>query len=102
MVVGVVGLACRAAEQRRLFLRLPDLGSREQATRWNPVLDEGRVVRPPAELRWHERRVSRPVKLLEVPLQLGGPERARQVEGVAVAVVDAIDVVGAGDLVEGK
>lgn len=98
VVVDVVGDADLAAEQRGLLLRLGHLGAREEAARRDAVLDEGRVVGAAREFRGDRRAALGLVEVFKVLLDDVRAGGAGQVEGVAVAVVDAEDVVGAGDL----
>ena len=98
VVVLVVRLAGLAAEQLCLLLRLDNLGAGKETAGGDAVLDEGGVVGAAAELGGYERGVVARVELLKLLLNLGRAGGAGQVECAAVAVVDAVDVVGAGNL----
>ena len=98
VVVDVVRDARLAAEPRGLLLRLEGLGAGEEAARGDAVVDEGAVVGAAAELRGNVLGPLRLVVVLKVGLEDVGASGAADVEGAAVAVVDAETVVGAGDL----
>jgi hypothetical protein len=98
VVVDVVRYPGLAAEQLGLFLGLGHLGAGEQAARRDAVLDEGRVVGAAAEGGGYGGGVFALEEVFEVALEDVGACWAGQVERLAVAVVDAVDVVGAGDL----
>lgn len=98
VVVDVVRDARLTAEHLDLLLCLEDFRAREETAGGNAVLDEGGVVGPAAELRGDVAPALRLVVLLEVGLNDVGARGAGDVEGGAVAIVDAELVVGAGNL----
>lgn len=100
VVVDVVGNTGLATEELSLLLGLELLSTGEETTRWNTVLDESGVIRSAAELRGDIGLAVGLVELLKVLLKDVGASRASEVEGVAITVVDTIDVVGAGNLVQ--
>lgn len=100
MVVDVVGDTGLAAKELGLLLGLELLGTGEETTRGNTVLNESGIIRSAAELRGNIRLAVGLEELLKVLLKDVGASRASEVEGVAIAVVDTIDVVGTGNLVQ--
>jgi hypothetical protein len=98
VVVLVVSDAGLATEERGLLLSLEDLSAREETTRGDAVLDESGVVGAARELGRDGGGVLGLEEVLEVLLDQVRADRAGQVEGIAIAVVDAVDVVGAGNL----
>ena len=100
VVVNIISNARLAAEPLNLLLGLELLGAREEAARGDAVLDEAGVVGAAAELGGDELGVDAAEVVLEVGLDDVGAGRAGDVESVAVTVIDAKLVVGAGDLQE--
>lgn len=98
MVIDVVGDAGFAAKEGSFFLGLEDLGACEEAARGNAVLDEGCVVGAAAEFGRNVGDIPALVELLKVFLEDIGSIGADEVESRSVAVVDSVDVVGAGNL----
>lgn len=83
------------------FLRgLEDLGASEQATGGDAVFEECGVVGTQGEEGGDVGEAAGLVEELEVALDGVGARGAGEVEGAAVAVVDAEDVVGRGDHVK--
>lgn len=99
MVVDVVGNTGLAAKELGLMLGLELLGTGEETSRGDAVLDESGVVGSAAELSGDRGLAVGLEELLKVLLEDIGASRASEVEGVSITVVDAIDVVGAGNLV---
>lgn len=102
MVVDIVGNTSFTAEELGFLLRLELLGAGEETTGGDAVFDEGGVVGAAAEFGGYVGGAFGLVELLEVGFEDVGAGGAGEVEGVAVAIVDAVDVVGAGDLVGSK
>lgn len=100
VVVDVVRDARLTTEQLNLLLGLEDLGASEEAAGGNAVLNEGSIVGAAAELGGDVAPALGLVKLLKVGLNDVGAGGAGDVEGGAVAVVDAELVVGAGNLLK--
>jgi hypothetical protein len=100
VVVDVEGNAGLATKQGGFLLRLGHLGAGEEAARGDAVLDESGVVRAAAELGGHVVGAVALIEVLKLLLNGSGAGRASKVEGAAIAVVDAVNVVGAGDLFE--
>ena len=98
VVVDIVRDAHLATEELSLGLGLETLGTGEETAGGDAVLDESGVVGSAAELGGNVADAVVVVEVLEVLLDDVGAGGAGEVEGVAVAVVDAVDVVGAGDL----
>lgn len=99
MVVDVVGNTGLAAKELGLLLSLELLGTSEETTGGDTVLDEGGVIRSTAELRGDIGLAVGLEELFKVLLDNIRASRASEVEGVAITIVDTIDVVGAGNLV---
>ena len=101
VVIAVIRHARLAAKQRLLFRRLNALGAREEPARGDAHVQEGSVIGAAAEFIGHifEPGVVGEI-ILEELLRLRGAGGAREAEGGAVAVVDAVFVVGRGDHVE--
>lgn len=100
VVVDVVRDTRLTAEQLNLLLRLEDLGASEETARGNAVLNEGGVVGAAAELGGDVAPALRLIELLKVGLDDVGAGGAGDVEGGAVAVVDAELIVGTGNLLK--
>jgi hypothetical protein len=98
VVVDVVCDTGLAAELLGLLLGLELLGAGEETTGGNTVLDEGGVIRAAAELRGDRCETLGLEKALEVLLDGVRAGRAGEIEGITITVVDAVDVVGAGNL----
>lgn len=99
VVVDIVGNTGLATEELGLLLGLELLGTGEETTRGNTVLDEGGVIRSAAELRGDIGLAVGLVELLKVLLKDVRASRASEVESVAITVVDTVDVVRTGNLV---
>ena len=100
MVVDVVRNTGLAAEELSLLLGLDDFSTGEEATRGNTEVEETSIITATAEIRWHRVKTILSEEVLEESLRLRAAGGAGHVEGAAVAVVDAQDVVGRGDHVE--
>lgn len=98
VVVDVVGDAGFPAKQLGLVGRLEDLGAREEPTGGDAVLDEGGVVGAAAERGGDKGLAVGAVVGFKLLFDGGGAGGAGEVEGAAVAVVDAVDVIGTGNL----
>lgn len=85
-------------KQRLLLGRLNVLGARKQAAGGNAHILERAIVTPPAELLGHPLQAGLIGEvILEELLRFGGARGAGEVEGRAVAVVNAVLVIGGGD-----
>lgn len=98
VVVDVVGDTRLAAEEDGLLGRLDLLGAGEETARGDAVLDEGGVVGAAGELGRDGGLAGGAEEVLELLLDGLGAGGAGEVEGAAITVVDAVDVVGAGNL----
>ena len=98
VVVDVVRDAGSATNGGSLLLGLDALGTGEDTARGDAVLDEGGVVRAAAELGGNGGDLGLLEELLKVLLDHVGALGAGEVEGAAITVVDAVDVVGGGNL----
>ena len=101
MVILIIRNACLPAKQRHFLLCLDVLGAREQAASRNARVQERAIVTSPIERLGHilQARVVGEV-ILEQLLCLGGARGTGEVEAGAVAVVDAVVVIGGGNHVE--
>ena len=98
VVVDVVRHARLAAEEQRLLLCLELLGTGEDAARGDSVLDEGGVVGAAGPNFGYVGGAVGLVEELKLLLDFGGTGGPGEVEGAAIAIVDTVDVVRAGDL----
>lgn len=103
VVIHIVRHARLAAKQRLLLRRLDALGACEESPSCNPRICERGIVAPSVE------RVRHPLQagvvgevILEQLFRFGGAWGAGDVEGGAIAVVDAVLVVWGSDHVEVK
>lgn len=101
VVIAVIRHARLTAKQRLFFRRLDALGAREEPAGRDPHVQERSIIGAAAEFIRHPFQSGVVGEIiLEELLRLRGAGRAREAEGVAVAVVDAVFVVGRGDHVE--
>lgn len=98
VVVDIVSDTSLAAKLLGLLLGLELLGAGEETAGGNAVLDEGGVVGAAAELGGDVAETLGLEEALKVLLDGVGASRAGEVEGTSITVVDAVDVVGAGNL----
>jgi hypothetical protein len=88
------------AKHDGFLLRLEDLGAGEEAAGGDAVFEERGVVGAQGEEGGDVGKAAGFVEFFEILLDLVGARGAGEVEGVAVAIVDAQDVVGGCDHVE--
>lgn len=98
VVVDIICHARLAAKEDSLLRRLDLLSAGEQTARRDAVLDEAGVVGATAEFGRDRPLTGGAEKVFKLLLDSTGAGGASEVEGTAIAVVDTIDVVGAGDL----
>ena len=101
MIILIVRDARLPAKQGHLLRRLDTLGAREDAASRNARVQEWTIITSSIELLGHvlQARVIREV-ILEQFLCLGGAWGTGEVEAGAVAIVDAVLVIGGGNHVE--
>jgi len=102
VVVLVVGDTGYTTEESNLRFRLGDFGTREETTRGDAVFDKGSVVGAAAKLGRDGGQALASEELLKVLFDCIGASGTREVEGVAVTIVDTENVVGAGNLSDKK
>ena len=89
VIAGVKWGAGLSAEELSLLLSLEDLGTSEESSRGNTVLEESSVVGTKREEGGDVGKTTLLVELLVVPLDLVGASGTGEVERATVAVVDA-------------
>lgn len=101
MVVDIVGNTDLAAEEDRLLRGLDLLSAGEETARGDAVLDKGGVVGAAAELGGDGGGTVGAEEVLKLLLDGTGAGGSSQVEGVAITIIDTVDVVGARNLYKG-
>jgi len=99
MVVDVVGHASLAIEELCLLLGHNALGTGKESARGDAVLNESGIVGTARELGGHRRNTLAGEEVLKVLLDDIGAGGALKTESIAVAVINAVDEVGARNLI---
>lgn len=98
VVVDVVSDTSLATEELGLLLGLENLGTGEETTGGDTILDESGVVGAVGEERGNMSLAVGLVELLEISLKDVGTRWAGEVEGASITIVNTVDVVGRGNL----